>query len=526
MSEEVFINSVLQISIPSFSEKYVNQKKSTSYLISVTNLYSKTKWTMEKEYEEFVEFQKEIASILPDPPLIEGQSLFKVTAFDALQKRQKLLEKFLQKCCVRKDIMSNDYFKQFMDLENQSPEICSFKPEKLSESTNVSSLGVKNFIYLKEENIFFIICSDMEFSSRVDAYISNVTLPWETESESHISVGSFIVYRSTFDMNKGFKFKKIYAQSYTQQTGCLNYDYESYNINIGLDNGRIIFYKVNPESNFTQFEPYIDFNPHKKRVTGIAYDNKTGYIYSCSLDKKFYVTEIGYLDNPSEIIEGPSGFTNLFFDRKNQRIFLTNENGMICVYDTQNFPPILLNNIQCSSEECILGFDINLIKNYMFTTHINGQITILELNLPGKEKLIKEISYFGIETKLTCVIYIREENQLITGDDIGRILIWNLKTGKVIYAWKAHDGCINQIDYNNDNKILITVSKDKLIKSWKIPNKWFNDDIRKFEENEIKNMNDTMAMLKLQKNLKDDEDYNSDEDSLNGWDFKPDLDEH
>ena len=82
------------------------------------------------------------------------------------------------------------------------------------------------------------------------------------------------------------------------------------------------------------------------------------------------------------------------------------------------------------------------------------------------------------------------------------------------------------MDYNNDNKILITASKDKLIKSWRIPNKWFNDDIRKFEENEIKNMNDTMAMLKLQKNLKDDEDYNSDEDSLNGWDFKPDLDEH
>ncbi len=35
-----------------------------------------------------------------------------------------------------------------------------------------------------------------------------------------------------------------------------------------------------------------------------------------------------------------------------------------------------------------------------------------------------------------------------------------------------------------------------------------------------------MAMLKLQKNLKEDEDYNSDEDSLNGWDFKPDLEEY
>ena len=169
--------------------------------------------------------------------------------------------------------------------------------------------------------------------------------------------------------------------------------------------------------------------------------------------------------------------------------------------------------------------DLNL-KNYIFTTHVNGQITVLELNIPGKEKLIKEISYFGTGIKLRCVIYIMEENQLITGDEIGRILIWNLKTGKVIYAWKAHEKAITKMNYFYDTKLLITASKDKMIKTWRIPDKWFKEDIKKFEDNEIKNMNDTMAMLKLQQTLKDDEDYNSDEDSLNGWDFKPDLDEH
>ena len=33
-----------------------------------------------------------------------------------------------------------------------------------------------------------------------------------------------------------------------------------------------------------------------------------------------------------------------------------------------------------------------------------------------------------------------------------------------------------------------------------------------------------MAMLKLQKALEKPEDYNSDEDSLNGWDYRLDLD--
>ena len=39
-------------------------------------------------------------------------------------------------------------------------------------------------------------------------------------------------------------------------------------------------------------------------------------------------------------------------------------------------------------------------------------------------------------------------------------------------------------------------------------------------------MSDTLAMLRLQKSLRESEDYNSDEDSLNGWDFKPDLDDY
>jgi hypothetical protein len=46
-----------------------------------------------------------------------------------------------------------------------------------------------------------------------------------------------------------------------------------------------------------------------------------------------------------------------------------------------------------------------------------------------------------------------------------------------------------------------------------------NEEIVNFEENEIKNMKDSLAMLKLQRTLTKDE-YDSSDDDLNGWDHK------
>ena len=71
---------------------------------------------------------------------------------------------------------------------------------------------------------------------------------------------------------------------------------------------------------------------------------------------------------------------------------MTTELGIILVYLTQNFPPLLVNNIQFSSEAPITSLEISLLKSYIFTSCSNGQIIILDINKPGKEKLIKEIS--------------------------------------------------------------------------------------------------------------------------------------
>ena len=524
MSEETIIKSLLQISVPSFEEKFINQKRTALYKINCRSLYTNKRWAMEKAFSDFENLYKEICEVVSDPPQVEGSAFFNVTSYNELNKRKEFLENFLRECCERKDVLSSEPFKKFLDLTEQAPEVTMNSPKMLSEFNNLP-LGIRDFIYLKDEGIIFLVCSDMNIASRLDAYITNINLPWEEKSSSHISVGAFFVFKVLFNPEKGFKFEKLYAKSYKEQTGTLAYNKEGNTVLIGLDSGRIICYKIDSESNFTKYEEFINFKPHSKRVMGLTYDHKTGYIYSVGSDKKFFITEMAYLDRPNEVLEGPAGFTFLYHDKENERLFLTNELGMVTVYLIGQFPPTLINNIELSSDACIRGFEISLFKSYVFTASVDGQIHVLDINKPGKEKLIKEISHFGGKMKLRIVRYYREHNELITGDEKGRIIIWNLKTGKSIFTWNAHEGPITEMDFIPEIKLLLSAGKDKYFRVWKLPDKWIDDEIIEFEQTELKNMSDMAAMIKLQKNMNRGKGYNSDEDSLNGWDYRDEYDE-
>ena len=78
------------------------------------------------------------------------------------------------------------------------------------------------------------------------------------------------------------------------------------------------------------------------------------------------------------------------------------------------------------------------------------------------------------------------------------------------------------MEYDEEKNTLFTVSKDKKMTFWQLPDSWINEEISKFEQNEIKNINDTIAMLRMQKTLtKMGEDDDSSDDSLCGWDIRP-----
>ena len=111
--------------------------------------------------------------------------------------------------------------------------------------------------------------------------------------------------------------------------------------------------------------------------------------------------------------------------------------------------------------------------------------------------------------------------QLITGDNKGRLIFWSLRKGKPIFLFQYKDKEIiklfNFYNQEMESNVVLCGCEDMSLSLLKIPDKLVdNEEIEKYEENEIKNISDMNAMIALQKY---DDNYNSDEDSLNGWDY-------
>ena len=521
-NEEQLITSTIMIDISEFHEKYIGGKVVTFFTINVYDNFSRKKWTLSKRYSEFEALHKNLAKLIPNVPTIPGKSFFKIKSSDALTKRKNHLELFLHQCVNRKDIMASDYIKDFLELDRHSPNLTFNSPEKKYELTELP-LGIRDFYYFNDEKIIFMACSDMNIASRVDSYITNVNLPWEKSNGEHMTVGAIYAFKLNFGVsNPSEIFDKRWGKSFPTQTGAINYNIEKSILMVGLDNGKIILFQTGLESKFFNYELLYEGKPHNARVMGIDIDTKKNLAYSCSSDKKFIMTYLGEENKSMEIEINSAGFTNLYFDRMNQRIFLTNEIGQVIIYLTDKDIPVCAKIVQTHSKNNLRGLDISLRKYYIFTCSIKGDISILDLGTSGREKFVEEISYFGGDLPMRVISYNEENSELFTGDQSGRITVWSLKNGKSIYAWKAHEGAITQMNYDSAHKILISGGKDKKIIFWKLPEKWVNEDIERFEKDEIKNLNDTMAMLRLQKALeKKDDDSDSDDNSLDGWDIRP-----
>ena len=352
--EPQVITSTIMVDISNFEEKYISSKVITFFNINVYDNLTRKKWTLSKRYSEFETLHKNLLQLIPNVPTIPGKSFFKLTSKDALEKRRIHLENFLHECVNRKDIMASEYIKNFLELEKHSPNLTYNSPEKKYELTEIP-LGIRDFYYLQEESIMFAACSDMNIASRVDSYITNVNLPWE-KSDNYITVGAVFAFKLNFKASsESGIFERRWAKSFPTQTGVINYSLDKNILMVGLDNGKFILYQTGLDTKFTEYELLYEGKPHSARVMGLDIDVKKNVCYSCSSDKKFMMTFLDEKNKYNEIGNIQSGYTNLFFDKKNLRIFLTNEIGQVMIYliNEESPLPILTKVVQTHSKNVI-----------------------------------------------------------------------------------------------------------------------------------------------------------------------------
>ena len=551
---KITVNSILQLSVDSFEEKFINNKSETVYTINIRNLYNNKKWSLEKVYHDVEILHQELSKLLPQIPPFSSFSLFKSSrSFNTIVERKEEINEFLNECISRKDILSNKTFYEFIQMDKNFPEYIYNSPELIDIIEN-DSLCLNDLQYLPDENIIIGLLSNYNITKMVDSFIKNTeVLKWNKEelsakdlSENDLhnpsantnSAGAFCVYRVvTFKNKKNLlkvKLEKVFIKYFNDLTGSLFYDKKTNLFLIGFNSGKIIFYKVLPESVFTQFDYMADLKYHSSKISGIALNNMTNNFYTCGNDGKFCqgVVNLIYRENysPELIHQNSAGYSYMYFDKKNERIYLSTYNGHLEVYLTSTEIASFISDVNTSNHKYSLNdlypYDI---KNYLFSCSDLGNISVFDLCKPGQEKTTKELSYFNYydsKFKIKSVIYDPETNEVITGDNYGRLIFWNLKYGKPIHVTKVNQNgkgiCkIRFIDNSEEpNKILLVSCLDNTIYFVKLPLKWVdNEDIEKYEQVEIKVRSDLNAMIKIQDFLAKDEDYNSDEDSLNGWDY-------
>jgi hypothetical protein len=187
-------------------------------------------------------------------PSIPRKSFFKVSSEEAIFKRKTQLEQFLKECITRKDIFNSQAFQEFIEIDKHSPEILTHSPALLTDFQDLA-LGVRDFIYLKHEGILILACSNMNITSRVKSYITNVNMSWES-TEPLSPVGTVIVYKvSALAGSNGnhYSHNKIWSKNYSIQIRVICWDYKTNTLAVGLDNGKVNIFKAQIEGNFIQF---------------------------------------------------------------------------------------------------------------------------------------------------------------------------------------------------------------------------------------------------------------------------------
>ena len=100
---------------------------------------------------------------------------------------------------------------------------------------------------------------------------------------------------------------------------------------IGLNTGIIIIYKTNFENYYSNYKEVINIKAHSNRIIGLDDDIEKNVIYSCGSDNIFIMSYLNSSNLYIVIDNTISEFTNLKFDKKNKRIFLTNILGQLFI---------------------------------------------------------------------------------------------------------------------------------------------------------------------------------------------------
>ena len=506
------------------------------FKINITDNYHKKVWTIEKDSSDFIILYNKLSTSFYYIPSLPPKNLLPLFDAESVKLKKEIYQQFLSSCVNRKDLSSSIDFKNFIELKNNSPNLFGNEPLLLGKLEFLPQ-SITDMIYIEYdiENINFLIISTAEMGVNT-AKINEKLLNFENSYKSFKGdiindnniLGMTMIFHVTKDIEKNFDFNPIWERKFKTPNTCLFFDKITQSLFIGREDGFVSVYKINFKYNLIESELNIELKNHYSRIVDIYYDANRGKMYTISTDRRFVSSDVNLNSKMIEINRSVHNYTRLCTDLDKNRIFTGTDGGIIEIYTTSQYPAKKVGKLQVSGLGSISDLFYEQKNSRLFACDKNGKITIFEIGEVGKEKISFEISQFGFKNAFNSFKYISTKKEIMTGDILGNMVIWNIKTGEPIYSWLAHEKIpINCLFYLDKERLLITGGKDKSIKFWKIPEFWFDKNIEKYETEDLVKINNELKKKRIQmekiiegyNEINYESDISENEEELNGWNY-------
>ena len=548
MKNEEFLNirysiksnlNINDFTITTITTKIIGQemKENIEYFrINIIDNYHKKTWFIEKDSSDFSILYNQLSISFFDIPKLPPKNLLTLFDAESIKSKKEIYQNFLSSCINRKDINSSIEFKNFIELKNNSPELFGNEPI-LTGKIEFLPKSITDIIYIEFEieNINILILSTAEMGIH-DIKTKEEFLNFQNSSnEEYINnnniLGMTMIFQVINNNEENYEFVQIWQRKFKTPNTCLYFDKVTKLLFIGREDGFVSVYKIILKQNSIELQLNIELKNHFSRIVDIWYDPNRGKMYTISTDRRFVSCDVNINSKMVEINRNVHNYTKLYPDLEKNRIFIGTEGGIIEIFSTRQYPILKVGKLQVSGLGNISDLFYEKNNSRLFACDKKGKISIFEIGDVGKEKISLEISQFGFKNPFNSFKYNNTKKEIITADNLGKITIWNIKTGEPIFSWVAHDKMpINCLFYLENKRLLITGGRDKSVKFWKIPDFWFDEKLEKYEKEDLVKINNELKRKRLQmekiiegnNEVNYESDISENEEELNGWNYDSD----